>query len=285
MPKVMPTSLPQLIEGYDVFFVDQFGVLRDDAGPYEGAVTALAELAFAGRKVVILSNSGRSGEYNSERLVKLGFSSESFDFFVTSGDVAFDILSRPENAIGEKARCLTISSGGDSNLADRLGLVSTDNAFEAEIVIISGSEAERIPMDVYREMLHPAAKKGIPCYCTNPDIHKLNNGSIAPGGGSIAKLYESMGGPVTWLGKPYPEIYEHALRLAGVTDRRRVVCVGDSIDHDILGAKSAGLDSVLVRTGILADVNEEQLKDLYDRARAYPTHILQRFALQPGCDV
>jgi HAD superfamily hydrolase (TIGR01459 family) len=285
MPKVMSITLSRLMQEYDIFFVDQFGVLRDDAGPYEGAIAALAEVASAGRKVVILSNSGRSGEYNSERLVKLGFSPESFDFFVTSGDVAFDVLSRPENAPRKKARCLTISSGGDSNLADRLGLVPTHTAFDAEIVIISGSEAERIPMDDYREILRPAARRGIPCYCTNPDIHKLNNGSIAPGAGSIAKLYESMGGPLTWLGKPYPEIYEHALRHLGVTDRRRVVCIGDSIDHDILGAKSAGLDSVLVRTGILADVNEEQLEDLYEGARAYPTHILQRFALQPSCDI
>ncbi|TCL66324.1 TIGR01459 family HAD-type hydrolase [Rhizobium sp. BK251] len=278
MAKCAPITLPELTQSYDVFFVDQFGVLRDDAGPYEGAIAALFELASAGRKVVILSNSGRSGEYNSERLVRLGFARETFDFFVTSGDVAFDILSRRENMIRGMAPCLTISSGGDSNLADRLGLASVHSAANAEIVIISGSEAERIPMDDYREMLRPAAEKGIPCYCTNPDIHKLSNGSIAPGAGSIAKLYEGMGGPVTWLGKPYLEIYEHALKLAGVTDRRRVVCIGDSIEHDILGAKSAGLDSVLVRTGILADVNDEQLEHLCASAHAYPTHMLQQFA-------
>lgn len=278
MPELTPITLPQLAPAYDVFFVDQFGVLRDDAGPYEGAITALSKLASAGRKVVILSNSGRSGEYNSERLVSLGFASGSFDFFVTSGDVAFDILSRPEKAIPKKARCLTISSGGDTNLADRLGLISIQDASDAEIVIISGSEAERIPMDDYREMLRPAAENGIPCYCTNPDIHKLSNGSIAPGAGTIAKLYEGMGGHVTWLGKPYPEIYEHALKLVGVTDRRRVVCIGDSIDHDILGAKSAGLDSVLVRTGILADVSDEQIEKLCENARAYPRNILQHFA-------
>jgi len=278
VPRVTPVTLPELVQKYDIFFIDQFGVLRDDAGPYEGAIAALAELASAGRQVVILSNSGRSGEYNSERLVKLGFAPGSFDFFVTSGDVAFDILSQPENSISQGARCFTISSGGDSNLADRLGLVSIEQASEAEIVIISGSEAEHISMDDYREMLRPAAESGVPCYCTNPDIHKLSNGSIAPGAGSIAKLYEAMGGHVTWLGKPYPEIYEHALKLVGGTDRRRVVCIGDSIDHDILGAQSAGLDSVLVRTGILAGISDEQIEELCKKARAYPRNILHHFA-------
>jgi HAD superfamily hydrolase (TIGR01459 family) len=278
MPELTPITLPQLARAYDVFFVDQFGVLRDDAGPYEGAIAALSKLASAGRKVVILSNSGRSGEYNSERLVDLGFASRSFDFFVTSGDVAFEILSRPESAIRKQARCLTVSSGGDTNLADRLGLISTQDASDAEIVIISGSEAERIPMDDYREMLRPAVDNAVSCYCTNPDIHKLSNGSIAPGAGSIAKLYEEMGGSVTWLGKPYPDIYEHALKLACVNDSRRVVCIGDSVEHDILGAKSAGLDSVLVRTGIWANLNDAQLDDLFVRAGAFPTHILQQFA-------
>jgi HAD superfamily hydrolase (TIGR01459 family) len=269
--------LAQLKQAYDVFFIDQFGVLRDDTGPYEGAADALAILASSGKTIVILSNSGRSGEYNSERLIKLGFAANSFDFFVTSGDVAFEILSRPENVIAKGARCLTISSGGDSNLADRLGLRSVETASAAEIVIVSGSEAEQISMEHYQALLRPAAQNGIPCYCTNPDIHKLHNGALAPGAGSIAKLYEKMGGSVIWLGKPYPDIYKHALRLAGVTDTRRVVCIGDSIEHDILGAKSVGLDSVLVRTGILADATDEQLQEVCDRVGADPTYTMIRF--------
>ncbi len=277
MSKPRPTDLAQLKQAYDVFFIDQYGVLRDDTGPYAGAADALANLASLGKTIVILSNSGRSGEYNSERLIKLGFAAESFDFFVTSGDVAFEILSRPENVIARGSRCLTISSGGDSNLADRLGLRSVETASAAEIVIVSGSQAEHISMERYEALLRPAAQTGIPCYCTNPDIHKLYNGTLAPGAGSIAKLYEKMGGPVIWLGKPYPDIYEHALRLAGATDRRCVVCIGDSIEHDILGAKSVGLDSVLVRTGILADATDEQLREVCNRVGADPTYEMLRF--------
>ncbi|XAZ26107.1 TIGR01459 family HAD-type hydrolase (plasmid) [Sinorhizobium sp. B11] len=277
MSKPQPTDLAQLKHAYDVFFIDQFGVLRDDTGPYEGAADALAILASSGKTIVILSNSGRSGEYNSERLIKLGFAANSFDFFVTSGDVAFEILSRPENVIAKGSRCLTISSGGDSNLADRLGLRSVETGSAAEIVIVSGSEAEQISMEHYQVLLRPAAQNGIPCYCTNPDIHKLHNGALAPGAGSIAKLYETMGGSVIWLGKPYPDIYEHALRLAGVTETRRVVCIGDSIEHDILGAKSVGLDSVLVRTGILADATDEQLQEICNMVGADPTYTMIRF--------
>jgi ribonucleotide monophosphatase NagD (HAD superfamily) len=249
MHRPRQADLSDLIREYDVFFVDQFGVLRDDGGPYEGAIEVLSHLKAAGKIVVILSNSGRSGSFNADRLVKIGFAPESFDYFLTSGDV----------------------------LADRL-LFTAGSARDADVVIISGSEAERIPMDDYREMLRPAAERGLPCYCTNPDSYKLHNGSIAPGAGSIARLYEEIGGTVVWLGKPYREIYDHALRLVGTQDHRRILCVGDSIEHDILGAETAGLDSVLVRTGILAGSNNAELHKLMSDFSAFPTFIMSQFA-------
>jgi HAD superfamily hydrolase (TIGR01459 family) len=279
MPEPRITDLNMLAQTYDVFFVDQFGVLRDDIGPYDGAVAALSQLASAGKRIVILSNSGRSGEYNAARLIKLGFAKDSFEFFITSGDVAFDILSRPGFDVCTGARCFTISSGGDSNLSDRLGFVAMQTASDADVVIISGSEAERIPLNGYREMLRPAAARGVPCYCTNPDVHKLHNGSVAPGAGSIAKLYEDLGGHVTWLGKPYPEIYEHALRMTGVAERSRVVCVGDSVEHDILGAQKAGLDSVLVRTGILATASDDELRNIFTDVGAAPDYVMRSFGI------
>ncbi|MBB3962505.1 TIGR01459 family HAD-type hydrolase [Rhizobium metallidurans] len=277
MSDTVHTDLAALARAYDVFFVDQFGVLRDDVGPYDGAISALSQLAALKKQIVILSNSGRSGQYNAERLIKLGFAPTSFQHFITSGDVAFETLSRAQWSVAKHGRCFTVSSGGDRNLADRLGLVSIDTARDADVIIISGSEAERIPMEEYREMLRPAAESRAPCYCTNPDIHKLHEGRVAPGAGSIARLYEEMGGKVAWLGKPFPEIYRHALRVAGVEDPRRVVCIGDSIEHDILGANTAGLASVLVRTGILADKDEKELARLSEQSSAHANYVLDRF--------
>jgi FMN phosphatase YigB (HAD superfamily) len=73
-------TLRELIDDYDVFFVDQFGVLRDDNGPYDGAIEALSQIKAAGKTVVILSNSGRSGDFNADRLVKIGFAADGFDY-------------------------------------------------------------------------------------------------------------------------------------------------------------------------------------------------------------
>ncbi len=77
-------SLAALIDRYDYFLVDQFGVLRDDVGAYDGAAAALRALKDRGKHVIVLSNSGRSGDYNAERFVRLGFDRELFERFVTS---------------------------------------------------------------------------------------------------------------------------------------------------------------------------------------------------------
>jgi HAD superfamily hydrolase (TIGR01459 family) len=273
-------SLAELAERYDAFLVDQFGVLRDDERAYSGANEALLHLKALGKSIIILSNSGRSGAYNAERLVKLGFDRAGFDRFLTSGDVAYDILSE-ETAGKSKTRCLTISSGDDRNLTDSLGFESVEDAALADVVIISGSEAEKIPLSLYRERLEPAARRGVPCYCTNPDRHKLAKGGVtAPGAGSIALAYQELGGVVRWFGKPYPAIYQKAQALLGGVASDRIICIGDSIEHDIAGAAGAGLSSCLVRTGILERSTEPKLNAISEQHSARPDFLMQRFVFE-----
>ncbi|NLS07144.1 TIGR01459 family HAD-type hydrolase [Rhizobium sp. P32RR-XVIII] len=269
-------SLAALIDRYDYFLIDQFGVLRDDDA-YDGAVAALRRLKEAGKHVIVLSNSGRSGDYNAERFARLGFDRQLFERFVTSGDVAFNLLSADPN-IRPGMRAFTISSGGDQNLADRLGLVSVAQSDEADLVIISGSEAERIELEIYRRRLAPAAANNAPCVCTNPDIHKLAGGKIAPGAGAIARIYENLGGMVHWIGKPHREIYEFAMAQWASVDPAKIVCIGDSIEHDIKGASDMGLSSVLVRTGILADASEQELSELMQHFAGVPTYMMSSFS-------
>ncbi|SMC49065.1 TIGR01459 family HAD-type hydrolase [Rhizobium sp. RU36D] len=273
------TTLSALCVRFDTFFVDQFGVLRDDDGAYAGANQALLHLKALGKTVIILSNSGRSGDYNAERFVKLGFDRGGFDRFLTSGDVAHAVLKQELTASPAARRCLTISSGDDRNLAERLGFASVEAAADADIVIISGSEAESISLDAYRDRLLPAACRGVPCVCTNPDRDKLvKGGGTAPGAGAIAALYEELGGSVRWFGKPFPDIYSQALSLVP-TSAERIVCIGDSIEHDIAGAAGAGLASCLVRTGILADAVPADLEAVAGLHRAWPDYLMQAFVV------
>ena len=52
--------------------------------------------------------------------------------------------------------------------------------------------------------------------------------------------------------KPDPFMLLEGMRRAGITDRRRVVMVGDSVSADIGAARNAGIDSVLFTDGCTA---------------------------------
>ena len=277
----MPPSitLNELSALYDVFFIDQFGVLRGGEAAYAGAAQALARLKAQGKTIVILSNSGRSGPYNAARLVRLGFDSGSFDHFVTSGDVALTFLESGLLQIeGNKlTRSLTISSGDDHSLADKLCFSSVASADDADLIIISGSETERIPLEAYRSLLHPAAMRGVPCICTNPDLHKLVGETLLPAAGAIAALYEEMGGVVTRIGKPHLDIYRHTHALCSYPAKARIVSIGDSLDHDIRGAVTFGIDSVLAQTGVQAHVPEAALLVQMREAQLAPRYLLRSF--------
>ena len=58
----------------------------------------------------------------------------------------------------------------------------------------------------------------------------------------------------------------------------RVLCIGDSLDHDIEGGSLAGCDTALVRTGILAGQDDAALHALIDAAPHKPTYVLPRLA-------
>ena len=59
------------------------------------------------------------------------------------------------------------------------------------------------------------------------------------GAGLIAKEYEKMGGSVTWFGKPNPLIYKFALNKIPKIASNKVLCIGDSVEHDIRGSFNA----------------------------------------------
>jgi HAD superfamily hydrolase (TIGR01459 family) len=277
-------DLSPLVGRYDVFFVDQFGVLHDGRRAYPGAIDGLEQLKASGGTVVLLSNSGRRARPNEERLLRLGFRPRSWDLFVSSGEVAWRKFAgeTAEPGLRRGAKCLLIARDGDRSAIDGLDLDLVEDGAKAEIVLLAGSEGDRFPLDHYRALLEPAARAGVPLVCTNPDRIMLGRSGPTFGAGRIAEIYAELGGTVEWIGKPYPEIYQAALDLAGNPPLDRVVGIGDSIEHDVVGAANAGIASALVRSGILADLDRAGLEALYRQHGVRPDHVVSRFALAAG---
>lgn len=278
--KPLRLDLAGLAQRFGTFFIDQFGVLHDGSTPYDGAVEALVRLNEVGKRIVLLSNSGKRSVENEKRLISLGFRAGSWDLFLTSGEVARRMFTGAcgEAPLAGGARVLVLSRGGDSSALDGLPVSLVTSAEKADLVMLSGSEGDRMSLDDYRGILAPAAERGVPLICTNPDKIMLTPVGPRFGSGRVAELYEAMGGTVTWIGKPFPQIYAAALGDLGVSDPADVVCIGDSVEHDIAGAHGAGLQAALVRSGIIADASDIELEAIYVEHATRPDFVLPAFA-------
>jgi ribonucleotide monophosphatase NagD (HAD superfamily) len=135
-----------------------------------------------------------------------------------------------------------------------------------------------VSLERYTELLAPAARRGVPCLCLNPDRIMLTTLGQRFGAGRIAELYGTLGGPVEWIGKPHPAIYEAALDAIGPFDRARVIGIGDSIEHDVAGAAGIGAASALVLEGIAAGMDRGGIEILAARHGARPDFVLEAFA-------
>lgn len=278
------SGLDDIEERFDAFLIDQFGVLRDGNGPYPGAVETLVRLKRAGKAIIILSNSGKRSAENDRRLAVLGFDPQSWDWFLTSGEVAWRILQSEIRQVSSAVprTCLLISRDGDTSPLDGLDLVRTERGEEADFILLAASEGDVHPLSFYEALLIPAARRGIPCLCTNPDKIMLTKNGTAFGAGRIAELYEELGGTVRWIGKPFPDIYAAARDFLGSTAPERICCIGDSIEHDIAGAADAGLKSILVTTGILETASDAERQALFAGHGATPDFILPSFRWSDG---
>ena len=100
----------------------------------------------------------------------------------------------------------------------------------------------------------------------------------APGAGRIAEIYQELGGDVTWIGKPFAEVYQAAASFRMSRIRRDVLCVGDSVEHDIVGAHVFGAFAALVRTGILAGLSDKELSAEIGRHGVAPDFVIENLA-------
>ena len=86
----------------------------------------------------------------------------------------------------------------------------------------------------------------------NPDISAPLGGAFSAEPGYWAlRAMQATGVRPYWYGKPYPDAFDLVLARLESTqgrsfDRRRVAMVGDSLHTDILGARAAGLQAVLL---------------------------------------
>ena len=247
-------GLADIASQFDAMLIDQFGVIHDGQKLYPGALDVMQQLKRMGVSVVVMTNSGKRAAPNAERIVKIGIPRELFVDCVSSGEVAWQNLS--------VSKAFLIGKRDEDYGFDPVQFV---DAAQAEIMLILGSNAPETSLDDYRKMF---AGLTLPAVCCNPDKLMITSKGLLPAPGAIAEIYESMGGKVRWVGKPYAGIYQHALKLLG--SPKKVLCIGDSAEHDVAGGRNAGLSTLLVMQGVSAGMDVEKF-------HPYPDYITESF--------
>jgi HAD superfamily hydrolase (TIGR01459 family) len=253
MAELVPGIEP-LLDRYDGFLVDQFGVLYDGVQVLPGAREALVLLRERRKRVVILSNSGRRAAVNRERLARLGLEPELYAALVSSGEAAWwGLMQRTDEAFADLGRrCLYFSRGRDLSTLEGLDYQLAPDADSADFVLLSGLDPDRAARERCARALERAVQRGLPLICANPDMVSLEGERRVDGPGAFAARYAAAGGEVRYVGKPWPAVYRMALAILELPPER-VCAVGDSLEHDIGGAAPFGIDGALVLDGVHAD--------------------------------
>ena len=87
------SGIRNIVDDYDVFLLDMWGVMHDGINPYEGVPEVVQKLKDANKKLIILSNSSKRRTNSVKMLKKLGFPDDAFDEIITSGEVAHHLLT------------------------------------------------------------------------------------------------------------------------------------------------------------------------------------------------
>jgi len=270
-------NFTSLIDRYTLFLFDQFGVLHNGSKPYRGMQQALRELKQHGKQIAVISNSGKRADVNAQRIASFGYGDDLIDRVYTSGELAWLRLKELTGDHTKDAPLSVYYFGNDDDRSALCGLpvTETQNPALADLIIIGGMGVPIRTEPDYKHFLQEAATGSVPAYCTNPDLLSFyKNGSVKMGPGGIAKIYQELGGQCNFFGKPHPEIYDHILNDLGVT-ASQTICIGDSVEHDVLGAGRAGCSSVLVRTGIHENLDDTQLLALYRKTATQPDYVLR----------
>ena len=252
-------SLDEIAPGYRVLYCDLWGCLHDGRRALPAAVAALERFKARGGAVALVTNSPRPSAGVALQLDGLGAPRSCWDVIVSSGDaaqaaMAAGLFGRRVYHIGPE-RDLAFFTGPDGRAID----VERVPLAKAEGIVCTGlfDDATETAAD-YRGAILEGKLRGLKLLCANPDVVVDVGDRRIYCAGAIAQAYAEAGGEAYYYGKPHAPIYAltrariEAFLGEAVADED-ILCVGDGIATDILGAMGEGLDALFVAGGLAAE--------------------------------
>jgi len=233
-------GLKSIVNRYDLFFIDLWGVVHNGIELYENSINVLDNLAAAKKDFILLTNAPRPNETVINFLKKMGLK-KYFENVFTSGEAAHKYLI---SHLGKK-NFFHIGPPRDFDLFKNIEKNNVLNIEDADYFLCTGLfEDQENDLNYYKKLLsNHTSKKMI---CTNPDLIVDRGEEREYCAGSVAKSFEEIKGEVIYFGKPHPPVYNLSTNIIN----KKVLCIGDNLNTDIKGANIQNFDSLLITNGI-----------------------------------
>ena len=267
-------NLLALVDRYDAFILDGYGVINVGPEPIPGIGDAIRALRAAGRGVMVLTNgAGRPSRHTARRYAGWGLDMPG-RLVVSSRDaLEASLAARPRPG---RWGVMALPDSELDTLPVETALLEDDEEIyrRATGFIFIRSEG----WSTARHMLLAEALREAPrpVLVANPDIsapYPDERYSAEPGYWAL-RIEAETGVRCEPYGKPFGPAFELALSRLGEAGvrRERVAMVGDGLYTDIVGGLAAGLGTVLVTDhGLLKGIDWETRAA---RAGIVPDHVV-----------
>lgn len=245
MTTVARMTEPTPLDGVDVVLADLDGVVFKGPMAIPFAVDSLNRARQGARVGYVTNNASRTPASVADQLRGLGLTVDD-DEVVTSPQAAVRLLS---TLIPAGSRVLAVGGEGLRVELAGAGFEVTDSALDDPVAVVQGYAPE-VGWRNLAEAAFALQGEGAdrPWVATNQDWTLPTERGLAPGNGTlVSAVHTAIGRLPTIAGKPEVAIFEEAVARFGAA---KPLFLGDRLDTDILGANRAGIDSVLVLTGV-----------------------------------
>jgi HAD superfamily hydrolase (TIGR01459 family) len=231
--------LSEIINSYDTFVIDLWGVIHNGITLNERAIEAVAQLQIKSKKIIFLSNAPRPSVKVVDFLLKMKMDKQYLTNVMTSGEAAMHAIN--QNKFGKSF--FHLGPSRDASIFEKVKSNQT-KIENCDFILCTGLfDEQEENMDYYKNFLIKYISKKL--VCTNPDLTVHRGEKEEYCAGYIAKIFEELGGKVIYYGKPYKEIYQLCFK-----EKEKVLAIGDNLRTDIKGANKLNKDSLFISDGV-----------------------------------
>lgn len=245
-------GLSLLSPNYDAVLCDIWGVVHNGVRAHPQAVDALCRFRQNGGTAILVSNAPVPHTAVIDMLDRLGVTKDAYDRVITSGDMARDLMNRYRGQT-----IYHIGPDQDEPLFE--GAEITRGALDdASAIVLSDLPEDGNKPEDFVDDLKDWLARDLPVICANPDKVVEVGDQLIYCAGSVADLFEQMGGTVLQAGKPHSPIYSGAkamidtIRGADIPPHK-MLAIGDSVRTDATGAAGFGADFMFITGSIHAE--------------------------------